>query len=313
MVVTAWRASGGELDGAGLVSLVSTMSTTLWFGYAVLVLAIALTAQRVARRVGVQARAAAVAGVVVGCAACWPTFLGNYLVLGFETAVVCAAVLATAFLELVCHAGQRRAVVVTAAAVAMVAHTWQLLLPAVGCAFLAAAWAHLRPARDGGPLAPRGGLRPRGPGGVGAEPAGVVRRRGFRACLDPGGARPIRRSLAPASPWSASVVALVVVRDLPVRALAAASVGTAILAVLVAWRAGVPLTHYYPRKMLWQAALLGLPATAAVGALGLRRLALGRRPSGPAPGRGRGGRAVRGGQQPLPGRAGHRLVGPRGR
>lgn len=277
VVVTTWRASGGELDGAGLVSLVTTMATSLWFGYAVLVLALGLTAQRAARRLAVPVRGAALTGLVVGCAACWPTFMGNYMVLGFETAIICAVILATAFLELVSHPGRGRSVAVTAAACAMVAHTWQLLLPAAGCAFLGASWAYLRPARTGA----RWRLV-----GASAALALLVAWPSLRALfVDVGFARASIQGV-PAPPMGlwlpvslvGATIALVVTRDLPVRALAAASVGSGVLAGLVAWRAGVPLTHYYPRKMLWQATLLGLPATAAVGALGLQRLARGRLP-----------------------------------
>lgn len=280
VVVTAWRASNGELDGAGLVSLVTTMATSLWFGYAVLVLTLGLTAQRVARRLAVPARGAAVTGLVVGCATCWPTFMGNYLVLGFETAIICAVILATAFLELVSHPGRGRSVILTAAACAMVAHTWQLLLPAAGCAFLGASWAYLRPART----VARWRLV-----AATAVVALLVSWPSLRALfVDVGFARASIQGV-PAPPMGlwlplslvGAALALVVTRDLPVRVLAVASVGSAVLAVLVAWRAGVPLTHYYPRKMLWQATLLGLPPTAAVGALGLHRLAV-RRP-GPRP------------------------------
>jgi hypothetical protein len=48
---------------------------------------------------------------------------------------------------------------------------------------------------------------------------------------------------------------------------------TVLVGVLLAIRVGVPLTGYYPSKVLWTAAVLGLPAAGVVGSLGLRWVA----------------------------------------
>lgn len=273
VVVTAWKVAGGGPDGAGLVSLVSTMATSLWFGYAVLVLAVSLTAERVAHRAGVTPGAAGVVGLLAGSAALWPAFLADYMVLGFETAIFCALVLATACLELASHAGQARSVVVCASAATLVAHTWQLLMPAAGLVFLAAAWAYLRPPER---RVPRGWLVV----GGSAFAALVVSAPSLRALfLDVGFERAsIQGVPAPSiGVWLplalvGALLALGLQRDPVVRVLATASLATAALAVVVAWRAGVPVTHYYPRKMLWQATLLGLPPAGAVAALGVQAL-----------------------------------------
>jgi hypothetical protein len=272
VLVTAWRVGGGGQDGAGLVSLVSTMATSLWFGYALLVLAVSLTAERVANRVGVTRSGGAVVGLLVGSAVLWPAFLANYMVLGFETAIFCALVMATAGLELASHSGEGRCVVVCAAAATAVAHTWQLMLPAAGVVVLAAAWAYLRPPA---PRGPRVALVV-----AAAVVAFSVSAPSLRALfLDVGFERAsIQGVPAPSiGVWlpvalGGALLALALQRDLTTRVLAVVSLGTAALAVIVAWRAGVPVTHYYPRKMLWQATLLGLPQAGAVAGLGVQRL-----------------------------------------
>jgi len=56
LLVTAWSAEGGSIDGPGLRSLVSVMSTGLWFTFAVLAVAIGVAADLTARRLGLGPR-----------------------------------------------------------------------------------------------------------------------------------------------------------------------------------------------------------------------------------------------------------------
>ena len=61
-------------------------------------------------------------------------------------------------------------------------------------------------------------------------------------------------------------------RDGAVRCVAALTLIPSLLAVVLSLGLGVALLHYYPSKLLWQSALLGLPWVAAAGALLLERL-----------------------------------------
>ena len=273
VLVTAWSAEGGTIDGPGLRSLVSVMSTGVWFAFAVLAVAVGVAADLVARRLGLGPRGRAFAGVLAGSATLWPTFFGNYMVLGFETAIFCAALLAAAVVELLQRAGSRTAVVVTAAAGVLVAHTWQLVLPAAALSVGAAGWSHVRPdlrsRRRWGLLAVTYGV-----GLLLAWPSlfAVTERIGFDRASIQGVPAPALSGWLPFT--LAGVVAVLVLRRrdpvLPVVGLM--SLGTTFLAVLVALRAGVPVTHYYPRKMLWQSCLLGLPLAVAVSVLAASRL-----------------------------------------
>jgi hypothetical protein len=65
-------------------------------------------------------------------------------------------------------------------------------------------------------------------------------------------------------------------RDGGVRCVAALTLIPSLLAVALSLGLGVALLHYYPSKLLWQSALLGLPWVAAAGALLLDRLATAR-------------------------------------
>jgi len=195
------------------------------------------------------------------------------MVLGFETAIFCAVLLAVTVVEVLQRPGSRTAVVVAAAAGVLVAHTWQLVLPAAALAVVATGWAHLRPEprsrRRWGLLAVTYGV-----GLLLAWPSlfAVTERIGFDRASIQGVPAPALSGWLPFT--LAGVVAVLVLRRrdplLPVIALM--SLGTTFLAVLVALHAGVPVTHYYPRKMLWQGCLLGLPLAVPMSVLAASRL-----------------------------------------
>ena len=130
LIAIAWSAADPAQDSRGLLSLISAMSTGMWFAFAVLLLAVGLIAERMARLCGLGARWSGLAGLLAGVALLWPTFLGNYMALGFETAIFCSLLLAVAVLELLLRRGSRGSVIITTAAATLVAHTWQLMMPA---------------------------------------------------------------------------------------------------------------------------------------------------------------------------------------
>jgi hypothetical protein len=100
-----------------------------------------------ARRCGLEGVLAGVGGLIAGALTLWPTFLSNYMALGFDTSIFAGLLLAVSALEVVGHAGTTRSVLVTAVAGTLVMHSWQLLAPASGVAF-AAAWLYLRGLRS---------------------------------------------------------------------------------------------------------------------------------------------------------------------
>ena len=58
---------------------------------------------------------------------------------------------------------------------------------------------------------------------------------------------------------------LMLIRRVPViRVIGLMALGTAVSAVLVALRADVPLSQYYPSKMLWQSCILAMPMLATL-------------------------------------------------
>jgi hypothetical protein len=192
------------------------------------------------------------------------------MALGFETAVFCAFLLAAAALELVHRPGSLMSVVVTAGAVSLVAHAWQLLLPAVFAAALVAGGLYLR-----------GSAAPTRVGWITliALVAGwiswpsmyaLTNRVGVQAASLPGPVPPLDAWLG------LSLIATLLVggalRGAPFRTIVIMVVGTAAAALLVSVRVGVPVSQYYPNKMLWQATMLGLPFVALLGARLLHRL-----------------------------------------
>lgn len=281
LVTVGWSAAGGSRDATGLASLVTWMSVAAWCLSALLALVVAQLARSAARRSGLGPATATGAALVAGTLTLGPTFLANYQSLGFETSLVACVLLAVAAREVVERAASVRALVVTAAATAVMAHVWQLLLPAAAVTFLAVVVAVVRDARSSGAAT---GVMGRSSTVVAvvlsATVATVVGMPGLLAVVRDvgvGHARdaqvdaPLPLLLLPVG--LVSVVALAALRRSRASWLLAALVGTVVAtACLLALVLAMPVTQYYPAKLLWTAAVLALPALACWVSLGLRRL-----------------------------------------
>ncbi|SDP26523.1 hypothetical protein SAMN04489867_1898 [Pedococcus dokdonensis] len=277
LMACVWSATGAHGDAAGLLSLVDLLSTGIWLLYALLSLATGLTAQALGARCGLPARSAALCGLVAAALTLVPTLISNYLVLGLHSSVVGALLLAVTAREVVVRPATRRAVVVTGSCVLVMAHTWQLLLPAAALGFALVALAQLRPglvgAADPGRRTGSGGASAAWVGGTvlvaaaSAVPslAAVATKVGIQHATDAGVDAPVPFVLLTLALVSSVVLLVRRRRDLVVVTVALAVLGTALSGPLLAARVGISPTTYYPSKLLWHAAVLGLAPTAVLG------------------------------------------------
>ncbi|WP_406831806.1 hypothetical protein ABEG17_03025 [Pedococcus sp. KACC 23699] len=265
LVATVWAATGAQLDGAGLRSLVDLMSTAVWLLPALLSLVTGSLAVEVARRYGAGRTEWSVAGLGAAAAVLLPSFLANYQALGFENSYVGAIVLAVLAKQVVVVDESRalRAAFVAVAGVVVCAHSWQLLLPTAGVAYLYLAWPVVRrgKARDRLALAVASVL-----GAAVSLPAmlAVFTVIGIQHATDSGVRAPVPVALLVAGVACASGVAYRRPRDGSLRTLLAIVVLPSVTAVAVAMRVGIPLSDYYPSKLLWHSAVLGLSPLAVV-------------------------------------------------
>ena len=275
-VALLWSALGGPGNPPQLAGLINLMSTCAWLLSAALALATATLGAAVATRVGTRSLAAGVAGAVAASVTLWPTFLGDYQALGLESSLVAAVVLAVCLRELLERLGSLSAFLVCASGLVVMGHTWQLLLPVSGIAVVVAGWVYAR----GGP--PRRWVVVLG----GLAVAGLSILPAFRRSRPrSGSATPSSRtSRCPCpwrSPWLGVVASLALAwwrrRDLVLVGVLLLVCLPALTGVVLALRLGISATTYYPGKLLWHTAALGLTTVAAVLALAWQRL--GARPS----------------------------------
>ena len=267
LVALLWSADGSTTSGPGLRDLISLMTPAVWFLYALVVLATSVVAFDLGARLGLRPRDASLAGLAAGAFALWPTFAASFLTFGFQTSILGALLLAVSAREVLRSSNGARAVLVTGAGLLAILHTWQLLAPAAVLAFLHAAWTYLR-----------GGGRRRwalvlgvalGVGAV-AFPAlvAVVRDVGIQHSTD----ADVNVAL-PVGFLVASVLGclLLLIRGrTTTRTYAVMVLGTAVSAVVLAGAVGISPTTYYPAKVLWHSALLGLPGCAVLALRGAR-------------------------------------------
>jgi hypothetical protein len=151
------------------------------------------------------------------------------------------------------------------------AHTWQLLLPAIGVAFLSLAWQPLR----------SGGWRFGGAFVVGciaaaaaAMPAllAVFTVVGVQHASDSGVEAPLPVALLLAGVASSTVLTLHQHGRSPLTVLWLVTILPGLTAVAIAARVGIGITQYYPSKLLWHSAVLGLASLAVVVVVGWWRL-----------------------------------------
>ena len=268
LLVTA--GGGVPRSPQSLLAALETTAALTWLVYAVLVLASSLAAVELARRAGASSAAAGWAGAVGGAALLTGSFFTFALGFGFVTTVGLAALLAVALAELA--RGQDASPPALLLCVACAAHVWQLGWPVV-C--LSVAVLAVQPSRR----------LHRDPwfwiGSVGAVAFALP---ALRAVAEQVPTSTVAAPGAVASLPSLWLFAGVLAacwwawweRAQPLRVgVGALALGAAAFALVVGLRAGDPL-GYYPRKLLWHAAALGVPLVCSVGAVAadrhLRRL-----------------------------------------
>ena len=270
--------SRGDDSGtpAGLLTLVSTNAAMFWMMYVMASFATSLLAMALVRLYGGHTWAASLAGLAAGVVMCWPQFFVFAMGAGFQGTVVQAFLLAAAAFELLFgRAGHLRAVVICSAAVVLTAHNYPLCLPIAGilclgsvclarqgrgvridrhdraaitvlaCSVLAIAPALLSLADVHG---------------VSAGTVGRIRLPGFTMRL------PVEWVVAGIC---AGALCLTTCR----RSRASGWVGLAVVVALMepiaAWLfLDVSLSSYYPTKLLWHVAALGVALVAAWCAVG---------------------------------------------
>ncbi len=251
----------------GLLALVSTNAQMLWALYVLVCAATSLTAAALVRHFGPHRWAAALAGLGAGAVMCWPPFFVFTMGAGFQSTIVLTLMLAVAAFEVLrARVGELHAVIICSAAVVLTAHSYPPGLPIAGILWLGAV-ARLRQGRGGRvdrrdlpvivimvcsalAIAPIlqifGGHG--GDGGVGISRvamAGSVMRLPVEWVI-PG------------------ILAATLCLIMPGRSRAAGWVGMAVLVAFLepigAWLLlDVPLQSYYPTKLLWHVAALGVP------------------------------------------------------
>lgn len=262
LVTALWTSADARPNAAGLRSLVDLMATVTWCLPGVLSIATGVLAVELARRWEMPDSVASLAGLGAAAMVLWPPFLSNYQVLGFENSMVGAIVLAVAAREVAVRDGSWSAFVALVGIV-VCAHTWQLLLPAIGVAFLFLAW---RPVRSGG-------WRSRGAlvgsciaAAAAAMPAllAVFTVVGIQHASDSEVEAPLPVALLVAGIASSTALLLRHRGRSPLTAVWLVSLLPGLTAITVAARLGIGITQYYPSKLLWHSAVLGLAPLAGV-------------------------------------------------
>lgn len=273
LVTAMWSATGARSDAAGLRSLVDLMSTAAWLLPAVLSVATGALAVHVGERAGLGGKrgggegALALAGLGAGAMVLWPPFLSNYQAFGFENSFVTAIVLAVAAVQVVARRdGALAPVCIVLAGVVVCAHTWQLLLPAVAVALAGLAWpvlarrdVHRRAVLVASSLV---AVLVAAPGLV-----AVITKFGIQHATDAGVDAPLPVALLLIGLACSTWLALRDRGDRRLLLLALVTLVPAVTGVAVAAKVGIGVTVYYPSKLLWHSAALGLAPLAVVAVL----------------------------------------------
>ena len=270
LVAALWTAEGGEPDLDGLLQLLPLMATLVWLLYAVLALTTALAGRALAARVGLGPRLSALAGLVAGSVTLWPTFLSNYLNLGFENSLLASILIAVVAREVLERPESPRALLLAGCATALMAHVWQLLLPPLVVSLAYLVWTQRRAIR----------VRPVVFAGftllcVAVATPGVVAvvtQVGLDHATDAGVVAALPVGFLPISFAAVAVVAWRHRHDRAVVAYAAAVAITILASLGLAAVVGIPPWQYYPSKMLWSAVVLALAAFGVGLAAGVRVL-----------------------------------------
>lgn len=261
-----WLTGHDKVDRQSFSAFVSLNATMTWLLYALLVLATSSAAAAVAQRLGSRSRwATPLAAAVAGCWLLTPRFMADTLALGFQTTVLAAVILAVAVRECtVPRSHPMRRFLVLLALVVLMAHTWQLLIPAVAVPAAVAGWSlvwHDTARRE----------RTLGIAAVAASVAAATAVPPVMAAFTlvgvGGAAGATGVVVAPGWPLVLAITAaLYVVTRLPTQvALTSAAVtfSPVLVASLLVSRGGF-FDSYYPAKLLWHTAALGAGFAAVV-------------------------------------------------
>ena len=266
-LAASWSVVGAGMDPAALLRLLQLMAATSLVLSALLALSMAHLGHALAQRLGRGPEASAAVGLVVGSATLLNVFLGTYQAMGYENSLLAAVVLAVCCREVLVRPGSTISLVVCGAGTVVVAHSWQLLLPAVG---LTGLWCAATALRRGARLATAVVVVTVGVVLVVGSPAvlAVVQGVGLGHATEAGPDSPV--------PWAlllvGSACALVLgvrAKDGATRTVAGVTVVPALAAVALSVALGLDLLQYYPSKLLWQSALLALPWIAVAAANGV--------------------------------------------
>ena len=271
VLAAVWSMSGAGLEPGALDRLLRIMASASLILSAVLALALGNLGLALGSRLGLRRPASVVVGLVAASASLLNFSFANFQALGYENSLVGAVVLATCGREVVARPASFQAVVVCAAGVALTAHSWQLLLPAVGVAAVYCCWRFLRSG------AHRAAVRVSAVAlvsGAVAVPGlmSVVTSVGLGHVTEAGPNTPVPLGLLGAG-VIAAVLLSATARDGRCSTVAAATLVPAGMALVVSLLLDVALTDYYPSKLLWHTAVMGLPWTAAAVMMGARSLA----------------------------------------
>jgi hypothetical protein len=264
LVAHLWAVGGATLDVQGFLGLVDVMAVSVWFLYVLLVTSVGSATAALCERAGLGRRVCSMAGCAAGVAVLLPAIATPQFVLGFQTSVLAALLLSLGARELLVHFGSLRAVCVTAIGVALLAHTWQLLLPPGVVMFIGATFGYVRSSR------------PRHQRLFIVSSASLlalaVAAEGIVAVWSQFGVGHAgeQGAVTPAPAWALLVCMLAV------GAVSAASrfnreillVGAALLSVVgtafaISGLLGISLEMYYPTKLMWAFIINGVPFVAA--------------------------------------------------
>lgn len=251
-----WSSLGQTSGASGVLVLLRLMSFAVWLLHGLMALTVGQLGASLARRAGLTPRQVGLAGLVAGGVSLWPTFLSNYQVLGFENSIVAVVLLAVAARELLERPSSLQALAVNAGAAAVMAHVWQLLLPVTVLGLVLSGLAVTgRDRRQTRWVILAGGLA-----GLTAWPGvhAVVSQVGLQSATNASVPSPLPALVFPVSLLAVAFLAVRLRRDRRVLAFGAVVASAIFGAVALAVRVGIPVTEYYPSKMLWTAAVLCL-------------------------------------------------------
>lgn len=259
LIALLWSADTARLDSQGFLSLAGIMSTCVWFLYAMLTLATSSLAVEFSRRAHLNERLSASAGLGAGALILWPSFVGPQMVLGFETSILAALLLCVASRELLRGWGSGRSMLIIGVCVVVMAHTWQLLVPPLAAAFVAAALAYCTPHWSRRRMSTVAltvllGSLVSAPGAI-----AVATRIGISHATEEGAVPAVPLGAIIISVSAATFVLIHYRRDTAMAVAGAMVILASASAFGVAAMLHISPKTYYPTKLLWSAIFLSLP------------------------------------------------------